>query len=117
MAGYDPSGRRDPFMPFVPESAGGGDGENLNLPPLQRVSLTELTLIAVIWGELGYTAMVQTPDGKGYSVKRGTQLGINKGIVSEITPNGFVVQERYTDVYGNKQVREYVKRLHKEGVE
>ena len=44
-----------------------------SLPPLQRVGLTELSLIGVLWGNYGYTAMVQTPDGKGYSIRRGTQ--------------------------------------------
>ena len=62
--------------------------------------------------------MVQTPDGKGYTVRTGTRIGPNSGVVSSITENSIVVQERYTDVYGNKQVREYVKLLHpKEGSE
>jgi len=39
-------------------------------------------------------------------------------VVSSITERGFIVQERFTDVYGNKQEREYVKLLHpKEGIE
>lgn len=113
---YDPSGRRDPFKPYgieTPNAAG-----NLDLPPLQRIGLTELNLIAIVWGGFGYSAMVQTPDGKGYTVRLGTKIGPNNGTVSAITENAVVVQERFTDVYGNKQVREYVKRLHtKEGSE
>jgi type IV pilus assembly protein PilP len=39
-------------------------------------------------------------------------------VVSAVTEKGIVVQERFTDVYGNKQEREYVKLLHpKEGEE
>lgn len=113
---YDPSGRRDPFMPmFQP-----GEQVELDssLPPLQRVGLTEVSLIGVLWGNYGYTAMVQTPDGKGYSIRRGTRIGPNNGVVSSITERGIIVQERFTDVYGNKQEREYVKLLHpKEGTE
>lgn len=113
---YDPSGRRDPFLPmFQP-----GERVELDssLPPLQRVGLTELSLIGVLWGNYGYTAMVQTPDGKGYSIRRGTRIGPNNGVVSSITERGIIVQERFTDVYGNKQEREYVKLLHpKEGTE
>ncbi|MBM4135196.1 MAG: pilus assembly protein PilP [Nitrospira sp.] len=113
---YDPSGRRDPFKPIgleKPASEG-----NLDLPPLQRIGLTEVSLIAIIWGGYGYSAMVQTPDGKGYTVKQGTRIGPNNGVISRITENSLVVEERFTDVYGNKQVREYVKRLHaKEGSE
>lgn len=115
-ASYDPSGRRDPFLPMV--QLGQQVEQDASLPPLQRVGLTELSLIGVLWGNYGYTAMVQTPDGKGYSIRRGTRIGPNNGVVSSITERGIIVQERFTDVYGNKQEREYVKLLHpKEGTE
>jgi type IV pilus assembly protein PilP len=114
--GYDPSGRRDPFAPIVQELQPGK--MDTTLPPLQRVTLTELNLIAVVWGAYGYTAMVQTPEGHGYAVRRGTRIGQNNGVVSAITERGIIVQERFTDVYGKKQEREYVKLLHpKEGSE
>ncbi len=114
--GYDPSGRRDPFAPVVQQLEPGK--MDVNLPPLQRVSLTELNLIAIVWGAYGYAAMVQTPEGYGYAVRRGTRLGQNNGVVSAITERGIIVQERFTDVYGKKQEREYVKLLHpKEGAE
>jgi type IV pilus assembly protein PilP len=91
---------------------------NQSLPPLQQLSLTELNVIGIVWGGFGYSAMVQAPDGKGYTVRQGTRVGPNGGAVSSITENAIVVQERFTDVYGNKQVREYVKLLHaKEGSE
>lgn len=113
---YDPSGRRDPFAPVLQLSGVGPIDPTL--PPLQRVGLTEMNLIAVIWGAYGYTAMVQTPDGNGYTVRRGTRIGPNNGVVSVVTEKGIVVQERFTDVYGSKQEREYVKLLHpKEGAE
>jgi type IV pilus assembly protein PilP len=108
--GYDPSGRRDPFAPVVQQLAPGQ--VDLTLPPLQRVGLTDMNLIAVIWGAYGYTAMVQMPDGNGYAVRKGTRIGPNNGVVSAITEKGIVVQERFTDVYGRKQEREYVKLLH-----
>lgn len=115
-ASYDPSGRRDPFLPMF--QLGQQVEPDSSLPPLQRVGLTELSLIGVLWGNYGYTAMVQTPDGKGYSIRRGTRIGPNNGVVSSITERGIIVQERFTDVYGNKQEREYVKLLHpKEGTE
>jgi len=113
---YDPSGRRDPFVPVLQQL---GVGQiDPSLPPLQRVGLTEMNLIAVVWGAYGNTAMVQTPDGNGYTVRRGTRIGPNNGVVSAVTEKGIVVQERFTDVYGSKQEREYVKLLHpKEGAE
>lgn len=114
--GYDPSGRRDPFAPVIQELQVGKTDSTL--PPLQRVTLTELNLIAVVWGAYGYTAMVQTPEGYGYTVRRGTRIGQNNGVVSAVTERGIIVQERFTDVYGKKQEREHVKLLHpKEGSE
>ena len=113
---YDPSGRRDPFAPVLQQMGLGPIDPTL--PPLQRVGLTEMALIAVVWGAYGYTVMVQTPDGNGYTVRRGTRIGPNNGVVSAVTEKGIVVQERFTDVYGSKQEREYVKLLHpKEGAE
>ncbi len=114
---YDPSGRRDPFTAILLPGQVPGEAD-LSVPPLQRVGLTELNLIGIIWGAYGYVAMVQTPDGKGYTVRRGTRIGPNNGVVSAITENAIIVQERFTDVYGKKQEREYVKPLHtKEGTE
>jgi type IV pilus assembly protein PilP len=114
--GYDPSGRRDPFAPIIQELQVGKTDSTL--PPLQRVTLTELNLIAIVWGAYGYTAMVQTPEGHGYTVRRGTRIGQNNGVVSAVTERGIIVQERFTDVYGKKQEREHVKLLHpKEGAE
>ena len=114
--GYDPSGRRDPFAPVIQELQVGK--MDSTLPPLQRVTLTELNLIAIVWGAYGYTAMVQTPEGHGYTVRRGTRIGQNNGVVSAVTERGIIVQERFTDVYGKKQEREHVKLLHpKEGSE
>jgi type IV pilus assembly protein PilP len=113
---YDPSGRRDPFVPVLQQMGVGPIDPSL--PPLQRVGLTEMNLIAVVWGAYGNTAMVQTPDGNGYTVRRGTRIGPNNGVVSAVTEKGIVVQERFTDVYGSKQEREHVKLLHpKEGAE
>lgn len=116
LGGYDPSGRRDPFAPMLNQLAPGQIDPSL--PPLQRVGLTDMNLIAVIWGAYGYTAMVQMPDGNGYTVRKGTRMGPNNGVVSAISEKGIIVQERFTDVYGRKQEREYVKLLHsKEGQE
>ncbi len=108
---YDHAGRRDPFAAVIQVGRPKGP-ENPSLPPLQRVSVSEINLIGIIWGAFGYTAMVQTPDGKGHLIKPGTRIGLNDGVVSAITESSIVVREEYSDVYGNKQVREHVKHLH-----
>ncbi len=113
---YDPSGRRDPFVAIIEVLQ--DRKEDPSLPPLQRVGLTEINLVGVVWGGYGYTAMVQTPDGKGYAIRRGTRMGPNNGVVTSITERGMVVVERFTDIYGKKQEREFVRLLHqKEGSE
>ncbi len=108
---YHPEGRRDPFMAIVM-----GDNKaaevNLGIPPLQRVSLSELNVIGIIWGGFGYVAMVQTPDGRGYSVREGTRVGSGNGVVSSITSETLMVKEIIQDIYGRKEVREYVMLLH-----
>jgi len=112
---YLPEGRRDPFRSML-RDASGSDGakktDEINLPPLQRVTVAELSVIGIVWGGFGYTAMVQTPDGRGYTVQRGARIGNNNGVVSAITEKAVIVEERFTDIYGKKQVREYAKPLH-----
>ncbi len=110
---YDPTTRRDPFTALIDISKD-KDGKKTSLPPLQQVGLTELNIIGVMWGGFGFTAMVQTPDGKGYSVRRGTLVGPNNGVVTSITQKGLVVTERYTDIYGRQKEREHIKLLHNE---
>ena len=84
----------------------------------QSVYQAGLAVTAAFIRSQPYARLVQTPDGKGYSIRRGTRIGPNNGVVSSITERGIIVQERFTDVYGNKQEREYVKLLHpKEGTE
>jgi type IV pilus assembly protein PilP len=112
---YLPEGRRDPFLSILRDKTGSEaekKTDEINLPPLQRVSVAELTVIGIVWGGFGYTAMVQTPDGRGYTIQRGAKIGNNNGVVSAITEKAVIVEERFTDIYGKKQVREYAKPLH-----
>jgi len=63
--------------------------------------------------------MVQTPDGKGYTIRVGTPVGPNKGVVRHITDRYLTIEEKYTDIFGEKKVREVKLDLHpqKEGSE
>jgi type IV pilus assembly protein PilP len=73
--------------------------------------VAELTVIGIVWDKFGYVAMVQTPDGKGYTVRPGTRIGNNNGVVRSITDKAVIIEERFTDIYGKKQVRVYTKPL------
>jgi type IV pilus assembly protein PilP len=115
---YDHGGRRDPFAPIIQLEGKPRIGENVTLPPLERVNVSEINLIGIMWGGFGYTAMVQTPDGKGYTIRQGSRVGPNDGVVTLVTENTVVVREQFSDAYGNKQVRQHVKHLRqKQGAE
>lgn len=114
---YNPDGRRDPFKSIIMASVKRGTSENL--PPLQRKELSEMKLIGIVWGGFGHGAVVQTPDGKGYPVRKGTRIGLNNGVISQITNREMVIEEKYLDIFGETKVRSVVMELHpqKEGLE
>lgn len=114
---YNPEGRRDPFRSILVTSDLSVNLENL--PALLRTEVGELHLIGIVWGGFGYSAMVQTPDGKGYTIRVGTLVGPNRGTVRKITERTLTVEERYTDIFGENKVREVKLELHpqKEGSE
>lgn len=112
---YNPEGRRDPFRSILQITENGGGSL---LPPLQRLGLLQLKLIGVVWGGFGYSAMLQSSDGRGYTVNIGTVVGPNQGIVKEITARNLLVRETFTDVFGEKKIRDFVFKLHpQEGLE
>ena len=114
---YNPEGRRDPFRSILVTIETGKALESL--PPLLRTEVSELRLIGIVWGGFGYSAMVQTPDGKGYTIHVGTPIGLNHGEVRKITERYLTVEEKYTDIFGENKVREVKLDLHpqKEGSE
>lgn len=113
---YNPSGRRDPFRSLI--VTGGRKNVEL-LPPLQRHPVSELKFVAVVWGELGTYGMLEMPDGKGYAVRVGTQVGPNHGVVKRITAKDLTVVENYVDFFGETRKRDIVLELRtrEEGLE
>jgi type IV pilus assembly protein PilP len=101
---YNPEGRRDPFRSILVTAEKIQRLETL--PPLQRTDVADLKLIGIVWGSVGHHAMVQTPDGKGYTIKRGTLVGVNNGVVKKITERALIVEEQYTDIFGERKMRE-----------
>ena len=88
---YSPAGRRDPFTPIIIKE------EKKTLAgtktPLERYPINEFKLVGVIWGGLGYHAMLEGPDGKGYFIRQGTKIGPNQGVVKKITQTTMVIEE------------------------
>jgi type IV pilus assembly protein PilP len=107
---YIAEGRRDPFRSII-VSAERQRSEEL-LHPLQKYSIKDLRLVAIVWGGFGSSAMLQTPDGKGYSVRSGMTVGNRDGVVKKIQPDHIVVEERYTDIFGERKEQQTVIDLH-----
>jgi len=103
---YDPKSRRDPFQSLT--SLVKVDRTRMELPPLQRVQLSDVKLLGIIWGGYGYYGLVRTPDGKGYTVKEGMLMGTNKGVISAITNTAVTVSEPSIDMAGNKSTKDIV---------
>ena len=106
---YNPEGKRDPFRSLIQI---GERKIDPNLPPLQRTELSALRLTGIVWGDFGYEALVQTPDGRGYEVEVGTKMGVNQGVVSRITPSNLSVEERSVDILGATHVATHIMELH-----
>ena len=117
---YDRKGRPDPFAPFVsgPEPST-SDKTQKKLQrrkprtPLERMSLGQLQLTAVMETGAQNVALVEEASGKGYVVKKGTYIGNEGGRVTRILPNAIVIEEKYLDVFGNVDVRKKQLKLQK----
>jgi type IV pilus assembly protein PilP len=104
---YSPVDLRDPFEPFVKLE----EKKKLPIadpgrsrPPLQRFPIEQLTLVGVVWGENGKArALIQDPQGKGYVVGVGTRVGDKDGKIARIQPDRVVIEERFTDLFGEEK--------------
>ena len=110
-APYNAAGRRDPFRPFVLDIRPEG---HVQLTPLQRYELGQLTVVGTVWEANPPRAMVEDSVGMGYIVTLGTPIGRNGGIVTAIEPQRIVVEERVLDFYGKERVNRVVMETPKE---
>jgi len=88
-------------------------------PPLERYNVPEFKLTGIVWGGFGYNAMIEGPDGKGYFVRVGTIIGPNKGVVKKITRDSMVVEEKFKNLVGATERKQFIIPLRKkqEGVQ
>ncbi|MEK6743920.1 MAG: pilus assembly protein PilP [Nitrospirota bacterium] len=108
---YSPAGRRDPFMPIIiKEEKKGLAGAKT---PLERFPVNEFKLAGIVWGGLGYHAMLEGPDGKGYFIRIGTKIGPNQGVVKKITQTTMIIEEKYKDPTGEINRKEITIELRK----
>jgi type IV pilus assembly protein PilP len=113
---YDPKSRRDPFLSMAKLLK--ATQNRAELPPLQRVELSDVKLIGVVSDHSGYYGLIQTPDGKGYTVRVGTLMGTNNGTIKNIVEQKIIVAEPTLDVTGKMTTREIeILQRPKEGTE
>ena len=103
---YDPKQRINPFLPVFGAKKDAGDTKSrkrkkrLPQTPLERISLDQLKLVAIIRASSGNRALVEDTIGKGYIIKNGTYIGLNSGMVTQINANSVIVEEELEDLKG-----------------
>jgi type IV pilus assembly protein PilP len=107
---YDPTGKTDPFKPFIQLSS---VKERTFLTPLQKYEISQLKLVAVISTPEGNIALVEDSAGKGYFLKKGTEIGKSDGRVVKILKDRVVIEEVYQDILGKKKTNEISLHLHR----
>lgn len=112
---YSSVGKRDPFRSFLAElSQQGGALATRCATPLGKFELEQLKLRAVIVGLEDPVAMVEAPNGTGYTVRRGACIGKNGGTVAAVRSGEVVVTEWAVRADGTKEKTQTVLRLPKE---
>jgi type IV pilus assembly protein PilP len=89
---YNPKGKIDPFEPLFrekPTMAMVKKKRKKRIPrtPLEKIDLSQLTLVGIILASSGNKALVEEASGKGYVIKRGTFIGTNAGKVVKVLGN------------------------------
>lgn len=116
---YEAKSKLNPFMPLIqqkpatPAEVRKPDKPRRILTPLEKMSLSQIKLVAVVMGENFTTSMVEDSTGKGYEVRIGTYIGKNGGQVVDIQSDRIIVREMETDFKGVATERFQELRLHK----
>jgi type IV pilus assembly protein PilP len=119
---YSSRGKPDPFRSFVqPETPQAEEEQKDSKPqrpltPLERIQPTQLNLVGILTNggqKAQAMALVELPDGKGYVLRPGTRIGRNDGKVMSIEPGRVTIQERVTNIFGEKKTNKVVLKLHK----
>lgn len=98
---------RDPFKrpKFVIEST-------IAKSELESVSLDKFKLVGVVTGPNQLRAMVATDQGKTFFVSEKMKIGMNRGVITRITPDEIQVTERTINVLGQEEVTQSLIKMH-----
>ena len=121
---YDPTDKIDPFRPLFTDTPAAEPDEMDREPvkrrekrkpmtPLERVDLSQLSLVGVVSSPEKNRALVEEMNGKGYIVSIGTYIGINSGKVVQILRDRIVIEEEVEDVLGKISLKKRELKLQK----
>jgi Tfp pilus assembly protein PilP len=111
---YEQKGRRDPFVSLV-QVAKEKPKRLRGAKPIENFDVDEVRLIAILWDNKQYYALITLPDGKSYTIRRGTTLGLYGGKVEEITRDSVLIREHVKDYRGQLKTKDTILKLRKEG--
>jgi len=121
---YSAEGRLDPFAPLfhakapaidktASDTSSSARTKRVAHTPLERMDISQFKLVAIIHAASGNRALVEDASGKGYVLTKGTYIGINAGIVSDIQRDKVIVEEESEDLYGRVSIQEKELKLQK----
>ncbi|NOY39172.1 MAG: pilus assembly protein PilP [Nitrospirae bacterium] len=111
---YDPDGRRDPFLSIIVLTKQKVEKKKKTLNPLENYDVTDFRLLGVVYTGKEYYASVALPDGKAYTIKKGTTLGLYGGKVVDIKSDAVIIREYVVDYRGQLKPKDTVLKLRKE---
>jgi Tfp pilus assembly protein PilP len=97
---YRADGVRDPFQAFIVTM---NDDEQTKKCPL-CLPLSNLSFTGIVTGIASPVALIETRDGVGYFVRRGSELGANGGRIIDIREGVILLRERFQDQLGRISV-------------
>ena len=97
--------QRDPFkMPLIIK-AKGPESE------LEMYAAGDFKLVGVLSGGNQLRAMISSPNGKTYFVKKGMTIGMRKGSINKITETALTIREKVTNALGDEENQDTVLKL------
>jgi len=112
---YIAGGKIDPFEPLFKDETVAREKKKKRIPrtPLEKLSLGQLKLVAIIRAPSGNKALVEESSGKGYVIKKGTYIGLNSGKIIKIEKDNILIEEEIQNIQGNIEVRQIELKLRK----
>jgi hypothetical protein len=100
---YSPVGKRDPFRATAEHAR-----ELASINPLEKYSIEQFQLRAILQGDGQNKAMFEDPDGNPHILGEGEAIGREHGTVSKILNKGVIVTEKTFNYLGQESLFEKV---------